>query len=126
MAEPGGALERAIMDVLWSAPEPLRVRELLNRLNRTSDRPWAYNTVQTVAERLTSKGLLRRTPDANAFRYFPARTREEHTVAVMMEALADAPDQGVILTRFAESMDPAGARRLLDALRDRAADRPDS
>ena len=121
MADLGGALERAIMDVLWSASTPLRVRELLNVLNREAARPLAYNTVQTVAERLTGKGLLRRIPDGNAFRYTPTRTREEHTVTLMLDALSDSPDQGAIITRFAESVDPADARRLLEALRQRAA-----
>jgi predicted transcriptional regulator len=110
------------MDVLWSADEPLRVRELLAVLNRDVPKPWAYNTVQTVAERLTAKGLLRRTPDGNAFRYSPTRSREEHTVALMMDALSDSADQGAILARFAESMDPDAAQTLLDVLRERAAD----
>lgn len=116
----GGALERSIMELLWAAPEPLRARELLTRLNDGAARPLAYNTVQTVAERLTRKGLLRRTPDGQAFRYTPTRSREEHTAALMLDALTDSPDRSAIFARLAESMDPADARQLLDALRERA------
>ncbi|SDH36436.1 Penicillinase repressor [Nonomuraea jiangxiensis] len=61
------------MDVLWDARKPMRVRELLVRLNE--ERELAYTTVQTVAERLVKKGLLERTPYRNAFR---ARQPNEH------------------------------------------------
>jgi len=110
------------MDALWTADTPLRVRELLDVLNREAARPLAYNTVQTVAERLTVKGLLAKTPDGNAFRYAPTRSREEYTVALMMDALTDSPDQSAILARFAEQVDADAARTLLDVLRDRTAD----
>lgn len=77
--------------------------------------PPAYNTVQTVTERLTRKGVLRRGPDGQAFRYEPTQSRDEHTVTVMLDALNDSPDQAAILARFADSMAPrrrpAAARR---------------
>jgi predicted transcriptional regulator len=124
MAGLAGPLERAIMDTLWGAPGPLRVRELLTRINEHADRPLAYNTVQTVAERLARKGLLRRIPDGQAFRYTPTRTREEHAVELMLEALTESSDHGAMLTRFAESVDPEDARHLFQALRHRTADEP--
>ncbi|MEU5991907.1 BlaI/MecI/CopY family transcriptional regulator [Spirillospora sp. NPDC047418] len=115
----GGALERSIMDVLWDAPGPLRVRELLAKLNEDADKALAYNTVQTVAERLAQKGLLRRTPDGTAFRYAPTRAREEYAVELMLDALTESDDHGSILARFAEAVPPEDARHLLDALRQR-------
>ncbi|WP_372442601.1 BlaI/MecI/CopY family transcriptional regulator, partial [Actinomadura nitritigenes] len=60
MAGLAGSLERSVMDVLWAAPGPLRVRELLTRLNEDAGKKLAYNTVQTVAERLAQKGMVRR------------------------------------------------------------------
>jgi predicted transcriptional regulator len=114
-----GSLERSIMDVLWAAPGPLRVRELLAKLNENADKKLAYNTVQTVAERLAQKGMLRRTQDGLAFRYGPTRPREEYAVELMLDVLTDAPDHGAILARFAESVPPEDARHLLDVLRRR-------
>lgn len=108
------------MDVLWAAPGPLRVRELLTRLNEDAGKKLAYNTVQTVAERLAQKGMVRRTPDGPAFRYGPTRPREEYAVELMLDVLTDAPDHGAILARFAESVPPEDARHLLDVLRRRA------
>ncbi|QKG18701.1 BlaI/MecI/CopY family transcriptional regulator [Actinomadura verrucosospora] len=122
MAGLAGSLERSIMDVLWAAPGPLRVRELLSKLNEDADKALAYNTVQTVAERLAQKGMLQRTPDGLAFRYSPTRAREEYAVELMLDALTDAPDHGAILARFAESVPPEDARHLLDVLRRRATD----
>ncbi len=110
------------MDVLWAAPGPLRVRELLARLNEDADRPLAYNTVQTVAERLAQKGLLRRTQDGLAYRYSPTRAREDYAVDLMLDALTDAPDSGAILARFAESVPREDVGHLLDVLRRRAAE----
>jgi predicted transcriptional regulator len=117
-----GSLERSIMDVLWAAPGPLRIRELLARLNENADKALAYNTVQTVAERLAQKGMLQRTQDGLAFRYSPTRAREEYAVELMLDVLTDAPDHGAILARFAESVPPEDARRLLEVLRRRASD----
>ncbi|MFF0518259.1 BlaI/MecI/CopY family transcriptional regulator [Actinomadura nitritigenes] len=120
MAGLAGSLERSIMDVLWAAPGPLRVRELLARLNENAEKKLAYNTVQTVAERLAQKGMLQRTPDGLAYRYSPTRPREEYAVELMLDVLTDAPDHGAILARFAESVPPEDARHLLDVLRRRA------
>lgn len=111
-----GALEQAIMEGLWAAERPLLIRELLEPVNRGKDRPLAYTTVQTVADRLARKGLLTRSRTGIAFVYAPVRTRAEHVVAVMLNALADLPDRGPVLARFAESVDPRDAQRLLDAL----------
>jgi predicted transcriptional regulator len=109
-----GSLERAIMDVLWGAGKPMRVRELLNRLNE--DRDLAYTTVQTVAERLVKKGLLVRTPYRNAFRYATAKSRDEHVTDLMLEALADSTDRLPVLARFAQSVEDEDALALMEEL----------
>ena len=53
-----GDLEAAIMDVMWAAGGPVRVREVADELNQ--NRPLAFNTVQTVMENLFRKGWLNR------------------------------------------------------------------
>jgi predicted transcriptional regulator len=116
-----GPLERAIMEALWDADRPLLIRELLVPVNAGAARPSAYTTVQTVADRLVHKGLLSRTADRNAWRYAPTRSREEHVAGVMAEALAGAADRGPVLARFAETIDPQDAHRLLMELAQRSA-----
>ncbi|GAA2445533.1 hypothetical protein GCM10010191_73050 [Actinomadura vinacea] len=124
MVGPAGSLERAVMEALWAAPGPLRVRELLGRLNEGAAKPLAYNTVQTVAERLSRKGMLTKIPDGSAFRYRPTRAREDHVAALMLDALTGTSDHGAVLARFAERVAAEDARQLLEALRRRAAGEP--
>jgi predicted transcriptional regulator len=116
-----GPLERAIMEALWDADGPLLIRELRDRVNAGSARPSAYTTVQTVADRLVHKGFLARTADRNAWRYAPTRSREDHVAQVMAEALAETADRGPVLARFAETIDPHDAYRLLVELAQRSA-----
>jgi predicted transcriptional regulator len=49
-----GQLERAVMDVIWSADRPQKVREVRERLCYA--RPVAYTTVMTVMDILHGKG----------------------------------------------------------------------
>jgi predicted transcriptional regulator len=116
-----GSLERAIMEALWDSVGPLLIRELLAPVNASAVKPSAYTTVQTVADRLVHKGMLTRTADRNAWRYAPTRSREEHVASMMAEALSGAPDRGPVLARFAETIDPEDAHRLMVELAQRSA-----
>lgn len=109
------------MEALWDAPGPLLIRELMEVVNAGSAKRSAYTTVQTVADRLVQKGFLVRTPDRNAWRYAPTRSREDHIAQVMAEALAGTADHGPVLARFAETIDAQDAHRLLVELAQRSA-----
>lgn len=98
-----GELESAVMDLVWSSPEPLTVRRVMESM--AAERPLAYTTVQTVMDRLARKGLLIRQPEGKANAYFAARTREDHTAAVMQEALDGVADTQAALLHFVELMD---------------------
>jgi predicted transcriptional regulator len=115
-----GDLEAAIMDVMWPAGRPLRVREVADELNR--DRPLAFNTVQTVMENLFRKGWLNRRKDGRAYWYVAARSREDYVAGLLGEALAVARDPAATLVRLVEDLDPAEIAQLRAAL-DAAADR---
>jgi predicted transcriptional regulator len=65
----------------------------------------AYTTVQTVMDRLARKGLLLRRPDGKANSYRPARSREDHTAAVMQQGLHDAADPEAALLHFVDLID---------------------
>jgi predicted transcriptional regulator len=109
-----GDLEAAIMDVVWAAGAPVRVREVVGQLNR--DRPLAFNTVQTVMENLYRKGWLERRKDGRAYRYEPARTRDDYAAGLLAEALAAAGDPAATLVRLAGNLAPGEAARLRAAL----------
>jgi predicted transcriptional regulator len=115
-----GDLEAAIMDVLWAADAPVRVREVADRLNR--DRPLAFNTVQTVMEILYRKGWLERSKDGRAYLYVAGRTRDEYAAGLLAEALSVAEDPAATLVHLVSDLEPGEAARLRAAL-DAAADR---
>src|SRR5437773_7036169 len=117
-----GDLEAAIMDAIWAAPEPLRVREVAARLDR--DPPLAFTTVQTVMDILYRKGWLGRQKVGRAYLYFSVRSRDEYVAALMAEALAVSDDRAAALMRLLEDMDPAEVAQLRAALDAAAGEQP--
>ena len=109
-----GDLEAAIMDVVWAAAAPVRVREVSEQLNR--DRPLAFNTVQTVMENLYRKGWLERHKDGRAYRYVARRSRNDYAAGLLAEALSAAADPAAALVRLAGDLEPGEAARLRAAL----------
>jgi predicted transcriptional regulator len=75
-----GALERAVMGVVWKAGE-INVREACELL----DSSVAYTTVMTTMDRLFKKRLLARRKVGRAFVYAATATRDEMEGAVATE-----------------------------------------
>lgn len=109
-----GELEAAIMDQVWSAAGPVRVREVVEGIRR--DREIAYTTVQTVMEILRNKGWLDREKDGRAHRYRATASRADYTAGLMDEALSESADPAAALVRFVERMDSAEVAQLRQAL----------
>ncbi len=68
-----GDLERDIMEVVWTR-RSATVRDVLTALR--ASRSCAYTTVMTVMNRLVEKGILRRKPEGQSYRYTAAATKE--------------------------------------------------
>jgi predicted transcriptional regulator len=107
-----GDLEGAIMERVWSAGQPLLVREIQQALEPGR----AYNTVQTVTDILYRKGWLTREKEGRAYRYRATVTRDDYTGDLMGEALAASADRVAAFRRFAERISPAEAEQLREAL----------
>ncbi|MBB2892044.1 BlaI/MecI/CopY family transcriptional regulator [Flexivirga oryzae] len=121
-----GDLEAAIMDQVWALGDPVRVRDVLEELQR-SPVP-AYTTVQTVMDILFRKGWLTRRKRGRVNLYAAAASREDYVAQLMGEALAEAKDRSAVLVRLVGEMDPvesAELRTLLEAARSDRSD-PDS
>jgi len=109
-----GDLERAVMDVLWDADGEVSVRDVHAAL---TDRDLAYTTVMTVLVRLVGKGLAERELDGRAWRYRPARSRQDLTADAMNEALGtDEAGRSAALVAFVEKVTPDEADLLRKAL----------
>lgn len=109
-----GRLERAIMDVVWSADRPYAVREVRERLRY--GRPVAYTTVMTVMGILHGKEVLRRQKQGRAWLYWPAEAREDHDARLMAEALRSGGNHQVTMRRFVERVSDDEMAWLREAL----------
>ncbi|BBY60771.1 BlaI/MecI/CopY family transcriptional regulator [Mycolicibacterium sarraceniae] len=118
-----GELERAVMDHLWAAGEPLTVRQVHETL--CTERDLAYTTVMTVLQRLARKNLVSQIRDDRAHQYAPVHGRDELVAGLMVDALDQASDSGgrqAALVHFVErvGVDEADAlRRALAELESR-------
>lgn len=104
------------MDVLWSAPTPLTVREVQERLEAGGSPDLAYTTVMTVLDRLGTKEMVSRERDGRAFRYTAALSREAATAELLNATLEASGDRTAALVHFARTVDPAEAAALRAAL----------
>ena len=102
-----GELERAIMDVLWDAVEPLTVRQVGLRL---TNRDLAHTTVMTVLDRLAKKNVVTRRKVGRAFVYIPEISRD----AIRRLALKE----------FVDCFFDGSEQRLTEFLRRSGADEP--
>lgn len=110
-----GELEAAVMQVLWTADGPLRVREVMENLQ--SPRPHAYTTVMTVLDNLHSKGMADRSRSGRAYLYQPAKSRPEYGAERLREVLSSSGDPENVLLHFAQSASDEESRFLRSALR---------
>lgn len=117
-----GELEQAIMDVVWSASEPLTVRAVLERLNRDRPQQLAYNTVQTVMEILHRKGWLTRTKEGRAFRYQATQDREGYAASLIDQVWATGADRTATLVRLVDELNDDEVDELRAALAARRAE----
>lgn len=103
------------MLLLWTAHEPLAVREVRDAL--LPERDLAYTTVMTVLDNLYRKGAVRRELDGRAYRYEPVLSREAHTAGLMREDWLSGGGRAGALVHFVEGMSPEQLGALRDALR---------
>lgn len=108
-----GDLERAVMDVVWSAAAPISVRDVLARLG---DRRPAYTTVMTVLDRLARKGVVTRELAGKAWLYTASLSREEFIARLMLGVLDQAGSRDAALVHFARSVSADEAEALRAAL----------
>lgn len=88
-----GALESAVMEILW-AESGQTVNGVEERLR--NQREIAHTTVLTTLDRMYRKGYLIREKEAKAFVYAPRHSREEFEHAMAQEVL------GALLGHFTE------------------------
>jgi predicted transcriptional regulator len=110
-----GDLESAVMAVLWDSAEPLKVRDVLERLR--TPKQLAYTTVMTVLDNLHRKGWVQRELDGKAYRYECALSREEAAARALRNVLESSGDPTAVLLHFAQSVSEQESDALRKGLR---------
>jgi predicted transcriptional regulator len=113
-----GELEASVMDVLWNATEPMKVRDVLDELNQ--DRNLAYTTVMTVLDNLYRKEWVVREMENRAYLYRAVTTREAATAQSLRDLLDSADDRETVLLHFAQTVTEEESDILRRALRRKA------
>ncbi len=110
-----GELERAVMETLWDAAEPLSAYDVRDRLERGNARKLAPTTILTVLSRLEKKQIVTSDRSDRPFLYVPIASRADHMAELMHEALSESPDRMAVLERFigTVSVEDANALRSL-------------
>jgi predicted transcriptional regulator len=85
-----GELQAQIMKVIWKSEVPLGVEQVRKALPKASR--GAYNTVQTVLNRLAERGLLRRHRVGKAIRYSPKVSEADYLTGSLTRSLAAASE----------------------------------
>jgi predicted transcriptional regulator len=117
-APPLHELESEVMEELWRVGEA-PVRQVMDALNRTTERPRAYTTYMTVMARLHGKGLLERRRNGRTDIYTPVWSREEY---VSLRAESEVEE---LINRYGDAAFSHFAKRVagLDTERRRALER---
>src|SRR5258705_12127925 len=87
---------------LGKGGRPETVRQVVDDLQGYRD--IAYTTVMTVMDNLHRKGALTREKDGRAWRYLPARSRDEYAAELLSSVLDEAGDRSATLMRFLSRM----------------------
>ncbi|MBI2410972.1 MAG: BlaI/MecI/CopY family transcriptional regulator [Candidatus Kerfeldbacteria bacterium] len=109
-----GDLEKKVMNTIWNdlGGQSFSVRDIMDLLNYTAPKQYAYNTILTVITHLYQKDLLRREKSGKTFTY-NAKLSRELFVAKASRAVFDQMrrDYGnLAIAHFAhivEDIDPA-------------------
>jgi predicted transcriptional regulator len=109
--------ELEVLKVLWDLARPATVREVLEALNATAEKPRAYTSAMSLMNVMTAKGLLRREPQGRAFLYEPAEGRGPTLRSMLGETLRRAFDgsASLLVAHLLDQSSPSSEE--LDAIR---------
>lgn len=112
-----GALEDAVMDILWRSSGSMIPSQVHEELQR--HREIRYTTVMTTMSRLAKKGRLDRKKVGRAFAYHPTSTRADWTASRMAEVLEVSDDRHESLAHFLDDLNEADRTQLRKMLNQR-------
>lgn len=114
-----GKLEAAVMQLLWTAQQPVSVREAFEALG--GDKQLAYTTVMTVMDNLHTKAMVTRTREGRAYIYTAAISRADYTAGRIADATEATDDRAGALLQFIGQLSPSEVTRIRESLNDQPA-----
>ena len=102
-----GALESAVLGILWQAGEPRSATEVREQLLAEGDGDsgeLAYTTVVTILTRLWEKNVLSRERDGRAYRYAPVADEAGLAARRLSAVLDAAADRHAVLSSFVNEL----------------------
>jgi predicted transcriptional regulator len=108
-----GALEAAVMGVLWAADSQLTVAQVGAGLPDAL----AHTTVLTILSRLHAKGQLTRVRSGRGYAYAPLRDEAADTAERMFGLLDRGSDRRAVLARFVSRLSDEDERLVQQLLR---------
>lgn len=92
--------ESEIMEVLWSAGEPMSAAQLLDHFATNRGKVWKAQTLSTFLSRLTQKGLLSSLREGRVVYYRPIQTKAAYLQG-LTKGILDSMYQGSVQHFFA-------------------------
>lgn len=71
-------VELELMEMFWSASEPLSFREIMGYLNTVLKKDWKKQTLNTYLSNMQKTGLIKTERGSYHYRYFAACTKDEY------------------------------------------------
>ena len=121
-------LEGEVMRAVWDAePNPVRVREVMEGLNKRRRKPLAYNTVQTMLTILRTKGIVSLAKGGGRAHLYRARVSRaaasRHMVGELVDRLFNGRVEPLLQQLIDEAdMDPHQLQALRDWVDDKLRD----
>jgi predicted transcriptional regulator len=111
-----GALESAVLRILWDAGSPLSARDIQSRFDQSASIP-ALTTLLTVLDRLRAKQHVEKLPVAGGgFVFSAAQSESRYAADAMLSALVGSSDRSAALLRFAGDLSERDIQLLRTAI----------
>jgi predicted transcriptional regulator len=115
-----GPLEKQIMDILWTADNPLKPCDVQSLLKEG----YAYTTVMTILKRLTDKKYVCRQLSGNVYLYSACTSKEEFVktnLSGIFNGLVNSYGK-LAISQFVDTLktDPSDLKLLQDYLKNKS------
>lgn len=101
-----GELEKKVMDILWKNQGSVSVRTVMDELNASQTKHYAYTTVMTTLVRLHQKDIVKRKSVGRGFEYIPLQSQSDFLTSMSKQVIDGVAHQfgDVAVAHFVEAL----------------------